>query len=158
MKICANCGKQLSDDADFCVNCGTSCAAAPQAQQNYANGYQPDYISYDHTSEFDSRDISYNKVFCIAVYLMGILGIIIAMLASHDSAYVSFHVRQSLKISIVEILIVLCSSVLFWTLIVPLAGLVCYIVLIVVRIICFFQICNGKSVEAAIIRNLDFLK
>ena len=70
----------------------------------------------------------------------------------------AFHLRQALKIEVVGILLVLISAVLCWTFIIPIAGGVCMIILLVLRIISFFQICSGKAKEPAIIRSLGFLR
>lgn len=184
MKFCTKCGAQLADDAAFCTNCGTSFAAegaqagpAPeQAQPQQAQGqpqyqqapyqqYQQPYVApapvippYDHTAEFDAKDISDNKVIAMCVYLLSTVGVIIALLASHDSKYAAFHVRQGLKMTVLTILIALVSGILCWTVIVPIAGGVCAVIIFVLRIICFFQVCSGKAVEPAIIRSLGFLK
>lgn len=69
-----------------------------QNMGNMNNGaYQQQYYApvdpYDHTAEFSQKDISDNKVIAMLVYLMGAVGIIIALLASSESPYVSFHVR-----------------------------------------------------------------
>lgn len=163
MKICPKCNTPLSDDALFCTNCGaqfTAQSSAPysgtytQPQQTYA----PTTDIYDHTNEFSQKDISDNKVFAMLGYLLGVFGIIIALLASHSSEYTMFHIRQALKLIVANILLGLCSALLFWTLIVPVAAGIMTIVLAVIKIICFFQVCSGKAKEPAIIRNLKFLK
>lgn len=165
MKTCPNCGAQLADDAAFCPNCGTACAPAagyqggqqpPQQPQQQAWAYQVN--PYDHTGEYNARDISDNKVICMTVYLMGTVGIIIAMLASSSSPYVAFHVRQALKLTVVSTLTTLATLLLFWTLIVPIAGGIFMVVLFVIRIICFFNICSGKAVEPPLVRSLGFLR
>jgi uncharacterized membrane protein len=112
----------------------------------------------DHTGEFEAADISDNKVVAMLPYLLGIVGLIIALLARGDSAYAGFHVRQYLKICICEAIIAICSAVLCWTLLVPIAGGICVVILLVVRIICFFQICKGQAKEPAIVCKLGFLK
>jgi uncharacterized membrane protein len=113
---------------------------------------------YDHTADFDPRDISDNKVIAMLIYLMGIVGIVIALLSQNNSPYVAFHLRQALKIMVVSTLAVFIIAMLCWTVIVPLAG-VCFIAaLFVVKIICFFDICKGKAREPHIIRNFDFLR
>lgn len=112
----------------------------------------------DHTGEFDPKDISDNKVMAMLPYLMGTIGIIIALLASRESAYTYFHVRQALKISVVTMLVAMITAVLCWTVIVPIAGGVCAVILLVVRIIGFFQVCSGKAKEAAIVSSFGFLK
>ena len=89
---------------------------------------------------------------------MGAVGIIISLLASNTSAYAAFHVRQALKFTVVNILSTLIMLVLSWTIIVPFACGIFAIVLLVVKFICFFQICAGKAKEPAIIRSLKFLR
>lgn len=168
MKTCPKCNTQLSDDAMFCTNCGTSFQNAnPQqnayqnnVQQNYAQPVAPVVNIYDHTAEFDPQDVHDNKIFAILCYIMGIVGVIVALLArsSVNSPYLSFHIKQSLKITITTILLGLISGLLAWTCIVPIAGMVCIVILEVVSIICFFQTCSNKSVEAPIVRSLPFLK
>lgn len=168
MKICPNCHNQLDDAAVFCSNCGAQFTANPQpnpyqqapnygAQPPYGYAPAPAYDPYDHTSEYDAKDISENKVISMLVYLMGAVGIVIALLASNTSPYAGFHVRQALKFTVVEILVSLISVVLAFTFIVPIAGVIFLAVLNIVKFICFFQICGGKAKEPAIIRNLKFL-
>lgn len=159
MKICARCGAQLQDNASFCPHCGGSCSS-----EMGQPGVYPGMVAmpYDHTAEFDPKDVSDNKVICMAVYLMGIMGTIIAMLASGTSPYVAFHVRQALKITILNTLVGICSLLL---LIIPLVNLVVLfallvwqIVVLVIRVICFSNICGGKALEPPIIRSVGFLK
>lgn len=130
-------------------------------QQNYAGGMPPYGASYidpkDHTAEFTPQDISEHKVFAMLPYLLGTIGIIIALLAAKDSDYIMFHVRQALKITVCTVLVGIITAVLFWTVIVPIAAAVCAIILLVVKIICFFQVCSGKAKEAAIISSFGFL-
>ena len=91
-------------------------------------------------------------------YLLGTVGVIIALLGSQSSPYAGFHVRQSLKFTVVDILLGIIGAVLFWTFLIPVACGVCYAVLFVVRIICFFSICKGQAKEPPIIRSLGFLR
>ena len=109
----------------------------------------------DHTAEFDPADISENKVFAMVPYLLGFIGIIIALIASHDSKYVGFHVRQALKLEITLVLSAFFSIIPFlgW-----LATGVCSAIILVLTIIAFFQVCSGKAKEPAIIKGLKFLK
>ncbi len=165
MRICPNCNNQVDDSAVFCANCGTQFVAQQQqynAQQTYQMPPQPNYAPvydpYDHTAEFDAQDISDNKVISMLVYLMGAIGIVIALLASSTSKYAAFHVRQALKFTVVEILALICTALLFWTFIVPIAYGVLMLTLTVIKFICFFQICSGKAKEPAIIRSLKFLR
>ena len=123
----------------------------------YGMPQQPYVDPKDHTAEYDPKDISDNKVMALTAYLLGTIGIIIALLAAKESPYTYFHVRQSLKITIVNLLVGIISMLLCWTIIVPVAGGVCVIILLVVRIISFFQVCFGKAKEAAIVSSFGFL-
>ena len=157
MKYCPKCGAQMEDNALFCPNCGNN--AQPNGSPNQAPVYAaPEPDPFDHTGEFDAKDISENKVLCMLVYLMGAIGIIYALLAGKDSKYVAFHVRQALKFEVITILLGIVMALLFWTIIVPIVGGVCLAIVLVLKVICFFQICSGKAKEPAIIRSLGFLK
>ena len=183
MNICSKCGNQCPDQAVFCNVCGTPITAAPQEAAPapapapaapvqeapvYQAPAQPQYQPqaapapavdvHDHTAEFDAKDISDNKVMAMAAYLLGWIGIIVALLAANESKYAGFHVRQALKFSIANTLIGICSAVLCWTFIVPIAGAGLMAALYVIKIICFFNVCSGKAKDAAIIRSLPFFK
>ena len=70
MKFCPNCGTQLEEGAASCPSCGAVFAApAPAVYVDPA----------DHTAEFDPADISQNKVFAMLPYVMGIIGVVIAL-------------------------------------------------------------------------------
>ncbi len=179
MKVCPKCGAQLDDNVAFCVNCGTALNAQPAPEAPAAPAAPeapaapavpvapvapqpipaaPVFDPTDHTAEFDPKDISDNKVVAMIVYLMGPIGIIIAALLSKESPYVGFHVRNELKISVCCILVALVMSLLIWTIIVPIVAGIALLVLVVIDIICFFQVCKGQAKEPAIIKNLKFLK
>ena len=154
MKLCPKCNTQLEDSAAFCPNCGT------QFIPNATVTQQP-YIpadSADHTAEYDPADIQQNKLYAAICYILSALGIIIALLAAKESPFVQFHVRQSLKLMICEILLALIAIVGAITIIVPIAAWVCIIILAVVEIICFFRAIQGRAVEAPIVKGLNFLK
>ena len=150
MKTCPKCGAQMEDQAVFCANCGA----------NYNNPYTtaaPVTPEWDHTAEFDPKDVSDNKVIAMLVYLLSVIGILIALL-SQNSPYAAFHVRQALKFLVVETLVGLVTAILCWTVIVPIAAGIFYVVLWVVKIICFVSICKGEAKEPVIIRSFGFLK
>lgn len=181
MKYCPNCKNQFGDESAVCPHCGVPLApmanTAPQNEppmqqqqvpptqqvrptQNVPPNYQPApaFNPYDHTHEFDPRDVADNKIFAITAYILGIIGIILAMIAGKSSPYLQFHIRQSLKLTVTEVLVILFSALLSFTFIVPLAGAICLIIISIVQLICFFQTCSGKSVEAPIVRSFNFLK
>lgn len=164
MKICPTCNMQLDDQAVFCRNCGTRVSPREEApgKTGYDSGYyqppEPVPSPWDHTAEFDARDIQQNKLFAMLIYLVGLVGIGIALLARPNSPWLSFHLRQGLKFLITEVLLVLCAAVLCWTLIVPICAGISMAILWILRLVGFFQVCGGKAVEPAILRSLKFLR
>ena len=133
MKQCPNCAHPCDDNTAFCPECGLKFAAAGGAgytpNPNPGAGYIP-YDPYDHTSEYEPKDVSENKVVAMLVYLLGTMGVIIALLYQ-KSPFVNFHLRQALKF---------------------------LVVLFVLKIVAFVNICGGKAKEPAIIRSIGFLK
>lgn len=171
MKTCHVCGTQVEDSAMFCGNCSANLGVGAQ-QQNQGGFQQPQqqpvyqqqpayqqpvYDPYDHTAEFDPKDISDNKVISMLTYLLGTVGIIIALLAANNSPYASFHVRQSLKFVVITVLGAIVATLTCWLVLPTIAYSIFLVVLFVVKIICFFQICSGKAIEPYIIRNFKFL-
>ena len=74
MKNCPKCGKPFDDNVAFCDACGTPLNGAPAPVAAV-----PVVDPTDHTAEFDPKDISENKVLAMVPYLMGWIGIIIAL-------------------------------------------------------------------------------
>ncbi len=155
MSKCPNCGTENIDGATFCTGCGANLAAGTNPVYTPAP-YAID--PYDHTAEMDPRDISENKVWAIVPYLFSILGMILAKICSPTSKFVDFHVKQAIKINIVQIFLMLIAAVLCWTIIIPIAAGICNIIIFVIEVITFFQAMSGKAKEPAIIRSLKFLK
>ena len=154
MKLCPKCNMQLEDSAAFCPNCGT------QFIPNTTVTQQP-YVpvdSADHTAEFEAADIQENKLFAAICYLFSFFGIIVALLAAKESPFVKFHIRESLKISVCGVILMLLAIVGIITIIVSVAAYVCILILAVVEVICFFRALKGRAVEAPIIKGLNFLK
>ncbi|MBE6818936.1 MAG: DUF4870 domain-containing protein [Ruminococcaceae bacterium] len=186
MKVCPNCQTTHDDSMAFCLQCGTALVDAPapeaqaapayaapapeaQAAPAYAAPAQPyNQAAYaqpaaqadpdNHTAEFDSEDIAENKIFAIAAYLFGAIGIIIAVLCAKDSAFVKFHIKQVLRLSVVMLLTAIITSALCWTIIVGIAGGVFMCIISVIYIIGFVQACKGEAKDLAIIKKFKFLK
>lgn len=163
MKVCPICNSQVSDESNYCTMCGNRILdgnqPVPYQSPVYQSTYQhPVYDPYDHTAEFEASDVARNKIYAIVMYLLSIVGIVIALLAAKDSAYVQFHLRQNLKFLIVETILTMVAALLAITIIIPVAAAVCLVILEIIRIIAFFQVCGGKSKEPAVIRSLGFLK
>jgi len=139
MKNCPNCGNPCDDGAAFCNKCG-----APFGAPNYQA--QP---------MFDPADISENKVIAMAPYLMGWVGIIVALLAINNSKYVSFNLKQALKIEVCFMISVIIAIVPIFGWI---ASPICLAILFVLKIMGFVYVCTGKAKEIPIIKKFRFLK
>lgn len=153
MKLCPNCNTELDDSAAFCTNCGTQ--FIPNATTT-----EPVYIPVDpadHTAEFDAAEVSENKLFASLCYLTSIIGIVVCLLYNKDSQYLRFHVRQSVKLLMCELLLGLIAGVGAITIIAPIAAVFAMVALVVVDLICFFRTLAGKSIEPPIVKKLKFL-
>ncbi len=151
MKTCINCGAQVEDVAKFCPECGFKFGAIAEPRAVVTD-------VYDHTSEFSPEDIADNKLYAILMYCVSLMGIIIGLLAAGDSPYVRFHVKQSLKLFICEVILGLITAALFWTIIVGIVGSIAIVVLAIVNIICLVNACKGLAKEPPIVCKIGFLK
>ena len=145
----------------------------PQYQQPVQPQYQPmqqyqipvaqptpmvRYNNYDHSSEFDSKDVSENKLYAALMYVTNLFGIAIALLADKDSPYLKFHIKQVLKLQLTITILAALTAILAWTVIVPIAGAIALAVLFIINIICFVNVLRNKSIEPSIVRDLKFLQ
>ena len=156
MKVCTDCRLQYDDSATVCGQCGKPLQQVPAQFHQLQRPVSA--APTDHTAEFNPQDISDNKVFAMLPYMgmLNIIGIIISLLAAPASPYTMFHVRQGLKIIVVEVLLIVVGSIipfLGW-----LALGVGMLILMVVEIICFFRVCKGTAKEAPIVGSFGFLK
>lgn len=159
MKFCPKCGAQMDDSALICGQCGAS-LGTPMGQPMAAPVAAPIYApvapeNYDHTAEFDPKEISEGKVYALAIYLIPIFGVLYALIGSTGNKFTNFHVRTWLKLQIVTMLstIVGIIPILGWIV----AG-VWAVINLVLTLICFFNVCNGKAIDPPIVRGLGFLK
>lgn len=146
MKVCTHCQLSYDDSAQNCAQCG-----APLISIQAPAVTDPT----DHTAEFDPADISANKVLAMIPYLMGWFGILVTLLAAGTSPYAGFHVRQALKLQVVTALFLIVAIIPFVGWIV--AGIWMAIAL-VLNLICFVRVCQGKAKEPPIISGMAFLK
>lgn len=146
MSFCPNCGTELEEGVTVCSNCGNS-----------VTGVIVEANNYDHTAEFDAEDIESNKIFAILGYCVGFIGIIIAALAAKDSKYAQFHIKQALKIEVTAILAALATTLLCWTCIVPIAGIILILILTVLEFIAMVQVLMGLAKEPWLVRSFKFL-
>lgn len=163
MKTCPNCHSQVDDHAAYCPVCGNILDILPSPAQ--AASKAPTYVSpepeehpYDHTDEFTPQDIADHKLLCMLVYLLDFVGMILALMAAKESEYTAFHMKQSMKMTILESLLLITAFLLSWTVIVPVLATICFAILLILKLIAVYQVSAGKSVEPAIIRSMKFLK
>ena len=167
MKNCPNCHNQAKDEALFCPVCGTTLDAVPQPDPDYFRpAPQPVPVTmpvikvppkFDHTEDYTAGDIRESKLACMCAYLLDFVGMIIALLMCPTSEFARFHIRQSMKFTVLEVLLTLASALLCWTFIVPILGLIALLVLSVLKLICFADVCKGQAKDAPILRDLKFL-
>lgn len=155
MAFCINCGNPLPENATFCEKCGAPVVNGTTVPATYMQAYVD---PSDHTAEFDPADIAENKIYAMAAYLMGVPGILIALLAAKDSKFTGFHCRQALKFQVAAILLGIVIALLCWTVIVPIIGGIAVLGLVVIEIICFVQACSGKAKDAPLLNKIPFLK
>lgn len=152
MKNCINCNASLQDDAAFCANCGAQ-QGAPQPQP----APQPVIDYSDHTNEFDAQDAKDNKIYALLVYLTGVIGIIIALLANRESKYLQFHIKQVVRVLVFQILVAIVTVVLCWTFVFPIIGALTIAALEVLLIIGLVNTIMGKSKEILLINKIKFI-
>ncbi|WP_029323159.1 zinc-ribbon domain-containing protein [Butyrivibrio sp. AE3004] len=186
MRFCTNCGEGIDDKAQMCPKCGAPVLGQgnqiplqmvpPQdgaqqtgqipggtTQQGMGQGiYQqpqmyPAFDPTDHTKDMDPSDIVENKILAVAIYVFSVVGMIIALLAARDSKFVGFHLREAIRLAVLDTIVGIVAVVLCWTFIVPIAACVFACVLFVVRIIGFVNACKGKAKELPIIHSFKFL-
>ena len=66
--------------------------------------------------------------------------------------------RQSLGFMLLNVVLLLASVLLSWTIVVPLIGGVFLAIFLVVRILAFVDAAKGKAVDAWLLRSFSFLK
>lgn len=160
MVFCNNCGTQMDDNATFCPACGTRAETPVTPDPNPVSGgyYAPPVDPKDHTGEFTAEDVSENKVIAMLPYLFGLFGLLLSLIAASDSKYAAFHSRQALKIIVLSTLNSIILLLTCWLIIPILVCGVFSIVLFVVKIICFIDVCKGHAKDAPIIDSFSFLK
>ena len=111
----------------------------------------------DTTNQYDSTDIENNKVFALLSYI-GFL-FLIPLLAAKDSAYAKFHCNQGMILFLAEVCWNIISSIL--NAILPILGIVCYIINLVFLALVILGIVNavtGKAKELPVIGKYRILK
>lgn len=146
MAFCSNCGKEFPEGATICPSCGAA--------------FKPNAVvvsPWDHTAEFEAQDISDNKVYALSAYLFSFFGVIMCHILAKASPFAQFHAREAMKLDVVSVVVFILSMFFFWTCLIPVAGIVISLILFVVRIISFVQVCRGEAKEPWLIRSMGAL-
>lgn len=98
---CRNCNYEYDEDWNMCPKCGYK---SDERHQNYV-------IGFDHTAQFKRSEAARERPYALLAYLLGLPGIFIAAIGQR-SEYVKFHIRQSLKYSVLEILMTMVATAL----------------------------------------------
>ena len=149
MAFCSNCGKEIPEGATTCPSCGAILGGGVPAA--------PVIEAWDHTADFDAKDISDYKVYALSAYIFSIFGVMLCHMLAKESPFAQFHAREALKLDVVTLVVYLLSCLLCWTCIAPVAGAILILILAVVRIICFVQVCKGQAKEPWLIRSIGAL-
>lgn len=136
-----------------------------QAEENQETNQSK---SADYSSNYSQEDISENKPAAMAAYLLGPIGIIIALLAARDSAYTAFHVRQALKLTISSVVLEITAAIFALLGLMPFVGIIFQLVLVIIgiawlavlvlRLTAAAQVGDGEAREPAFIGRLSFFK
>ena len=139
MKYCPHCGAEIADDVRFCPTCGKETVVTVAAEADPV---------------FDPQDIADNRMLAMLGYLtMGVL----PMLGCRNSAYAMHHVNQALWLYIGYILCALASSILAFTVIIPILGGIALIVLLVFSIIGIVRALKGSGKYLPFIKKLPVI-
>lgn len=137
-------------------------------QQEQGEKRQRSAQSTNYQSSYSDKDISENKITAIAAYLLGPLGIIIALLMSAESPYAKFHVRQALKLTVSSVVLEIFAAVFALFGMIPFVGIIFKLVFVligaawlgvlVLRLIAIAQVCDGEAREPAVVGSFNFFK
>ena len=124
----------------------------PRAQDR-----EPEKNAWDKTELFSAEEIKEYRLTAVLIYLLGIFGIILALVTDKNSPYLKFHIAEGLKITAVTAALAIFSVLLAFTFIVPVLCTAGIAVCFLINLISAYKTLNGKSENAVIIRNLTIL-
>ena len=150
MATCKKCGADMDENAKQCPVCGAPVEQDQGNSNSKQNAAEAAFTEFnntaDTTAEFDSKDITDNKVMAVLAYI-GIL-FLIPLLAAPNSRFARFHANQGLVLFLAEVVLGAAGGVLG---LIPFVG---WIISSTIAIVCLaFMIigivnaANGKAKE-----------
>lgn len=107
MATCKKCGADMDENAKQCPVCGAPVEQDQGNSNSKQNAAEAAFTEFnnttDTTAEFDSKDITDNKVMAVLAYI-GIL-FLIPLLAAPNSRFARFHANQGLVLFLAEVVL-----------------------------------------------------
>ncbi len=111
MAFCKNCGQQIPDGAQACVNCGTPVEPVSNQPVDYTPAVNEQVNTAGASGEFNNeKDVNDNKGISILSYF-GIL-LLIPLFVKKDSEYCKFHVKQGANLFVIDIAYAIVTQIL----------------------------------------------
>lgn len=164
----------VSDTSQTKEACAKTAFQPVALSQNVRQQYESDEKAagqrknLKYQKAYDDKDISENKIAALAAYILGILGIITALLMSAESPYAKFHICQALKITICSAVLGMFAVIFLFLSAIPFVGIIfklmfavtgaAWFVVLILRLIAIFQVCDGEAREPAIIKSINFFQ
>lgn len=152
--FCKKCGKQNSDNAEFCTSCGASMATG---QQN--SGYQAPPPGYQTNPGMGSQTGLQKNVSGLLCYLFGWITGIIFYFIDKDP-FVRFHAIQSIIVSVIITVISILLQVLLgaflwrvWFLY-TILNLILWVVTVGVWVLCMVKAYHNEKFKLPIIGDI----
>lgn len=118
---------------------------------------KPEKSPWDKTELFSAEEVKGYRLTAVLIYLLGIFGIILALVTDKSSSYLKFHIAEGLKITVVTAALAVISVLLAFTFIVPVLCAAGLAVCTVINLISAYKTLKGKSENAVIIREFKIL-
>lgn len=161
MATCKKCGADIDENAKQCPVCGAPVEKDQGNSNSKQNAAEAAFTEFnntaDTTAEFDSKDITDNKVMAVLAYI-GIL-FLIPLLAAPNSRFARFHTNQGLVLFLAEVVLGAAGGVLG---LIPFVGWIISsaigIVCLAFMIIGIVNAANGKAKELPLIGSFKLIK
>ena len=178
MAFCYNCGKQLTDEQNFCASCGTARQVDAQSAVQPQNDSPPEYApppQYTQPPQYqpldpprpltpEEQDIRDNKGYAIISYIWFLP--IVSYFVAKESPFARFHAVQGINLFILEMVVGLGLRIVNWMfgwfsffshVMSALSGIsgLCFLVLMIIGIV---NAAGGEKKELPVVNAFRFIK